>query len=79
VTGVLAGLSSLAALGTSFRADRLMRAITAATVAALVAQPIGRLVQKYGTTSPDLAGYYIKDISRTSWGSLTVHRVDTGH
>jgi len=55
-TGVLAGLSTLAVTTGEGHKDRVSRAILASMVAVVVAQPLGRLIQRYLTTSADLVG-----------------------
>src|SRR5262245_42004784 len=77
VAGLLAGLSSVMAFGSRSRPERFSRVVMAATGAVLVAQPLGRLVQKHLTTSPRLEGVYIKRISRSGRGPWTIHRVET--
>lgn len=77
VAGLLAGLSSVIATAgrpPSFL-DRLPRMILATTLAVLAAQPLGPLIQKKITTSPDLKGVRIADIRRQKVGKMTVHRV----
>jgi hypothetical protein len=70
VAGFLAAAASTGALvGSARRSERFSRAFTAAMLGVIVAQPIGRLVQKYVTTSPDLAGVEIVAI-RSVVGSL---------
>ena len=53
--GLLASLSTLAVLGNAERKSRFGRAFVASTLAVTAAQPLGRLVQQYLTTSPDLS------------------------
>jgi len=53
-TGVLATLASSAVMGNK-RSDRMGLGIIAAMVAVIAAQPIGRLIQKHLTTSPNLS------------------------
>ncbi len=75
VAGTLTGLASFVAISTGRTPlNGLMRAITASTLAVVAAQPVGRWVQKYYTTSPDLAGYRIVSVDAIS-GSL--HKVRT--
>ncbi len=78
VAGVLAGLSSALAFTTGPKVDRWMRAILAATVSVVAAQPLGLIVQTHLTTSPELRGLEIRRILRTGRGALTIHRVETG-
>lgn len=54
--GILAGLGSAIALGNGKRSDRLGGAMIASMAAIIISQPVGRLIQKYVTTSPDLEG-----------------------
>jgi hypothetical protein len=75
VAGAMAGMASFVAINTGRTPmNGLMRAITASTVAVVAAQPVGRWVQKYYTTSPDLAGYRIVSVDPIG-GSL--HKVRT--
>ncbi len=68
VSGILAGLFSLAA--TRGRKESLLgklpRVILAATMATILAQPLGPLLQKYVTTSSEMEGVSIERIIR--WG-----------
>ncbi len=52
--GTLAGLASMVALGGGKRSDRLGAAVMASMLAIIVAQPVGRMIQRHITTSPDL-------------------------
>lgn len=60
--GILAGLGSALALGNGKRSDRLGLAMVVGMAAVVIAQPIGRLIQKHLTTSPDLIGTEIVSI-----------------
>ena len=75
--GVLAGLGAVIAVGSKNRLQRLPQALTAAFFGVLIAQPLGRLVQKHFTTSADLANLRIEGITRAGWGRWTVHKVKT--
>jgi hypothetical protein len=78
VAGVLAGVGSYLALGASSRRiGGVSGAIIAAMLAVLAAQPLGRLVQKHYTTSPDLAGVHIVSVTPLSKRLLRVHKVRT--
>jgi hypothetical protein len=66
--GALASLSTMAVLGNGRRMDRLPNAIFAGIVAVTVAQPLGRLIQRYVTTSPDLADTEILGVETRSNG-----------
>lgn len=75
VAGVLAGFTSYLALRrTDGHVDGITRAVLAGLVSVIASQPLGRLVQKYATTSPELAGVRITSVDRLS-GS--VHKVRT--
>jgi hypothetical protein len=66
--GALAALSTMAVIGNSGRRDKLANAIVASIAAVTVAQPLGRLIQRHITTSPDLAGTEIVSIERRGNG-----------
>ena len=75
VAGVLAGFSSYLALRrTDGHVDGLTKAVTAGLVSVIASQPLGRLVQKYATTSPELAGVRITSVDRLS---DRIHKVRT--
>ncbi len=80
VTGVLAGTAAFGAtLGRPrSRLERLPLALIAATLAAIVAQPLAQLVQERVTTSPDLDGVYIENVERQNRGKMAIHRVIVG-
>jgi hypothetical protein len=77
VAGLLAGASSLLALGNRSRLERLPNVLLSAMVAVLAAQPLGRLVQRYITTSPDLADMEIVGICQGEHGPARYHKVET--
>ena len=67
VAGVLAGFTSYLALRShDGHADGITRAVLASLVSVVASQPLGRLVQKYATTSPELAGVRITSVDRLS-------------
>ncbi len=75
VAGVLAGFTSYLALRSSDgHVDGITRAVLASLVSVVASQPLGRLVQKYATTSPDLAGVRITSVDRMS---DRIHKVRT--
>ncbi len=75
VAGVMAGVGAfMAASSRKGEAAGLFRAITAGILAALAAQPVGRLVQKHYTTLADLDGVQIVGVERVR-GRL--HKVRT--
>ncbi len=78
VSGILAGVSSVVAMGPQDRREeRLPNVLLAAMVAVLAAQPIGRLIQKHLTTSPDLAQMRIRGVRKGDNGLGRFHKVDT--
>ncbi len=60
--GILAGLGSALALGNGKRSDRIGGAMVASMAAIIISQPVGRWIQKYITTSPDLEGVEVVSI-----------------
>lgn len=77
VAGILAGGAAfLASSSRRSYMDGLTRAITAGMFAMLAAQPVGRLVQKHYTTSPDLEGVRIVSVDQIGSGS-SIHKVRT--
>jgi hypothetical protein len=67
-TGVLTGLSTLAVTSGSKDKDRVSRAILVSMLAVVIAQPVGRLIQRYLTTSADLADTEIVAIEQRGKG-----------
>ncbi len=75
VAGVLAGVTSYLALRRADgHVDGLTKAVLAGMVSVIASQPLGRLVQKYATTSPELAGVRITSVDRLS---DRIHKVRT--
>jgi hypothetical protein len=78
VAGILAGLASLVALGGGrSRLERLPNVLMAAVVAVVGAQPLGRLVQRYVTTSSDVEGLEIVAVTTAGRGLASLHKVKT--
>ena len=78
VAGILAGLASLVALGGGrSRLERLPNVLMAAVVAVVGAQPLGRLVQRYVTTSSDVQGLEIVAVTTAARGLAPLHKVKT--
>jgi hypothetical protein len=77
--GSMAGLATFAVLGGSKkrRLDMLPNALLAATVALVLAQPLGPRLQAHVTTSADVGDLTIKGVRREQRGNLTVHFVET--
>jgi len=81
-TGVLSGMAAFFALGVGrsrsrFRWASLPETLLAATVAAIIAQPLGFLLQQYVTTSGDIRDLSIERVYKQRGGSLPVHRIQT--
>jgi hypothetical protein len=83
-TGLLTGLSVFLALSLDnsdshkrFRWAALPTAVLAATLAALVAQPLGLLLQERYMVNGNPGPLQIKTISTRQAGSLTIHRIET--
>ena len=55
--------------------DRLPGAILGATLALLIAPPVGRWAQENLTTSPEVAGLRVGDVVKLERGPVTQHRV----
>jgi len=80
VAGFLAGLAAFVATSRSkSRLSNLPRMLLAATIAVIVAQPLGLLVQERLTTSADVGGLRVAGVSRQMVGPLTVHKVELGN
>ena len=77
VAGILAGLSSIVALGNRSRLERIPNVLLASMLAVLVAQPLGRIVQKHLTTDPDLSDTELVSINEGGRGPGRFHRVET--
>lgn len=80
VTGILAGMAAFGAtLGrTRSRFERLPLALTAATVAAIAAQPVAHMVQERVTTSTDVEGLYVAAVTRQERAGYVIHKVTVG-
>ena len=77
VSGILAGISSLIALGNRNRIERIPNVLLASMLAMLVAQPLGGLVQKHLTTDPDLSDTEFVGIRQGGRRAGRYHKVDT--
>ena len=77
VAGVLAGLASLFAMGSRNKLQGIPGAIMAAMLAVIAAQPLGRLVQKHVTTSPELDGIRIVSVEPMGRRFPRLHKVRT--
>lgn len=76
VAGIMAGVACLLALRGKER-GRLPIAILAATWAIIAAQPVGRIAQKYLTTTADLSDVSIKRITRRGTHTRILHTIET--
>ena len=82
-TGIMTGLAAFLAVSVSgsarqrFRWATIPEAVLAATVAAVVAQPIGLLLQEHFTVSGQPGRLEIAAISRSSNKNMTIHRIST--
>ena len=80
VSGTLAGAAAFSAVNVGRKRSRwenLPTAMMAATIALLLAQPLGPLLQERVTTSADMATMEILGVWRVNNSGLPVHRVDT--
>ncbi|MGQ9628391.1 MAG: DUF6391 domain-containing protein [Anaerolineae bacterium] len=78
--GVLAGLSAFFIMSgrSRSRLAKLPEVLFAATVAVILAQPLGWAIQKHITTSTELDGVFIRGVFRQAVGGIATHRVDVG-
>jgi hypothetical protein len=81
-TGVLSGTAAFFTVGigrsrSRFRWSYLPEALLAATAAALIAQPLGLLLQQYVTTSGDADHLCIARVHKKRGGPVPVHRIQT--
>jgi hypothetical protein len=79
VTGILAGVATLALAGgaSKDRWSKLPTVLLGGMVAVIAGQPLGRVAQKYVTTSPDVARLRVDSISKKGWGPFRAHWVAT--
>lgn len=77
VAGILAGVASVFALGRRGRLEGLPGVLASAILAVVAAQPLGRLVQKHVTTSPELDGVRIVSVEPMGRRFPRLHKVRT--
>jgi len=77
VAGLLAGASSLIALGNRSRLQRTPNVLLASMLGVLAAQPLGGLAQKHLTTHPDLSDTELVSIRRGGRGAGRFLKVNT--
>ena len=77
VAGTLSGLAAFVAGSGRKRSlwDRLPSAILGATLALIVAVPLGRWMQQHITTSAEVSDLCIASVTRLNEGSVVRHRV----
>lgn len=75
VAGVAAGIASMIAGRGHSGWNKVSRMITASMVAALVAQPLGRMAQKHVTVDPDQQNVTRIRVNRRELGAFTLHQV----
>jgi len=80
VTSVAAGTAAfLASQGRSrSRFERLPIALTAATIASVIAQPLAARIQQDVTTTPEVDGVYIEGVTRQERGKRVAHKITIG-
>jgi hypothetical protein len=80
VTSILAGTAAFGATlgGRRSKLDRLPLALTAATVAAILAQPLAQRIQEHITTTAEVEGLYITSVTRQERGRVIAHKVLVG-
>jgi len=77
VAGALAGVASMVTMGTGNRSQKVPNVILASMLAVLAAQPLGRIVQRYLTTSADVGDTEIVGIRAGGRGGARFHKVRT--
>lgn len=78
VAGAMTALAATLAMGSGpNRVEKLPNAILASMFAVVAAQPVGRIVQRFLTTSPDLADTEIVGIRQGGRGAARFHKVLT--
>jgi hypothetical protein len=63
--------------GSNNRTERIPNVVMASMLAVLAAQPVGRMVQRYLTTSPDLSDTEIVAVKPSERGGARFHKVQT--
>jgi len=79
VTGLAAAVASMIA-GRGHRGfGKFVRVAEASIIAAVIAQPLGRLAQKHLTTTADLDDVEITSVIRLGHGKTIRHKVEVNH
>ncbi|HZQ04955.1 MAG TPA: DUF6391 domain-containing protein [Anaerolineae bacterium] len=76
--GALTALAAFVTLGRRPRLARLPDAILATTLAAIAAQPLGLSLQRYITTSPNVANAHFLGVTRKNFAGVEYWHVDIG-
>ena len=77
VAAVLAGLASMLTIRGKRGSNQLPNAILTSLAAIALAQPLGRLAQRYLTTSSDVATVSISEVTSKGEGTRTRHKIRT--
>lgn len=77
VAAVLAGLASMLTIRGKRGSNQLPNAILASLAAISLAQPLGRLAQRYLTTSSDVTNASISEVTSKGEGTRTRHKIRT--
>ena len=77
VAAVLAGLASMLTIRGKRGSNQLPNAILASLAAIALAQPLGRMAQRYLTTSSDVATVSISEVTSKGEGTRTHHKIKT--
>jgi hypothetical protein len=77
VAGALAGAASMLTLGNSRRSEKFPNVVVASMLAVLASQPIGRMIQRYLTTSPDLSDTEFVGVKSGGRGGARFYKVQT--
>lgn len=77
VAGALAGVASMVTMGGGRPSQKVPNVILASMLAVLAAQPLGRIVQRYLTTSADVGDTEIVGIKAGGRGGARFHKVRT--
>ena len=74
---ILAGFASMLTVRNKRVTSNLSTAVLTSLTAIVLAQPLGRLVQKHITTSADVSEVHIIDVTSSGKGKLSRHKIKT--
>jgi hypothetical protein len=77
VAGVLAGVASMLAFRRQRGAEGLPSAILGSTIAVIVSQPLGRMVQRHLTTSSQLDDVVVRGVRKFRFLRIEGYKVET--